>query len=1164
MSCNICDNEGIHQCVKCGTQYCSSVCQQIDWTHNDHKTMCALIEGQKRGREDPYKELFDIINTKGCKELEEYHDRNMGTRYGQLFDEDIIHLKSPLIYVIWFSRTSSPCMIKFMIKKIKGNPFYRALDGDVVDENGDNALMLYIHDHENLDYDIVYGLAEIVNDLSILNQKRKSALDIAINKEEYDVVQFLVSQGAKTRNIEIYEENPGTQAAIGRGLLLLDTSEYIVDEYFMKIYDIGDDLDFNDHKGVNFIFYLAKGFKDVYEQDKNGAVNVLIDYFEYLQIEQLNRIDDEGNPYYMQIVYQLYNKPAWVVTPIFSNLIKGGADPSIKNGDDVDLMQILRNLDKEDGYEVSEMLNFLQRIAPGRLYEIINAGDYGAFVTFNNYFNSSYLKITKKNEPSPFVLAVKHNRKRMIVIMANRFINVSNHTSTIDADGNTALMSYIKHTDVADINIRIIEALKKIVNSNDNLYNKNSDGEEAMDIAIGNNQSKTVQFLAFDGYDIYTYYNADIVSKRDIGRGLLFRRSGDLILSGFESFMKRYKLVNLDFVNYKNISALDKLMVSFLYTPKEEMYNAISQLKSVIKYISEEHLNRIVDNKLTYMLIIKKMSVSNLTTGGILKNLLDSGLNPELKNKNGNDFFEYVNNSYTYDDKKKIMKVLMRHPNVQRFQAKRLYVIMSEGTAKDFQEFVSENKDFDYNIVFPNGLDELDNVTPLMVAILLKRHSFYRWLIPKLSQEEYTDFDSLFNKRNVNGDTALHLAVKNENQYAVRILLEYAADIDIRNNEGQTADMLGELNPLLFWGELKFRGYIYSSLEKGKTDLVLNMSNYNDYKFYFTNGLTPLMMLVKYNASISDIKHVAHSLDVYQINMLSKNKRNESAFQFALTKVLFKKYYVLNNYEKEVFIELLERGSYTHYKFGSLNLTLEEFVRSQIHQKKAADELLAFIHLHTTRVTMGPDEYKLNIMLKHGDIRTVLTLTRYNNRLSRYERQDPEKFWKGIFHEYYPQYVDIIDEVRNWKSLTLWITWAEKRIIKSIVNMHKDDFEYDYTEWLVTTKEDGKQYSIVHFAKNMGFPKGRILHLGKLREGTIIQKAIHDRIIGDWANLVKRDFESTIVVESVAGNAYPRVAAINLYNIVEMITNGQLSWMKTTYPKKNIKEDQMIYIGEEI
>ena len=173
-------------------------------------------------------------------------------------------------------------------------------------------------------------------------------------------------------------------------------------------------------------------------------------------------------------------------------------------------------------------------------------------------------------------------------------------------------------------------------------------------------------------------------------------------------------------------------------------------------------------------------------------------------------------------------------------------------------------------------------------------------------------------------------------------------------------------------------------------------------------------------------------------------------------------------------------------------------------------------------------------------------------------------FSKQRFEEIFPQYTNIgftVGDSGSWKSLTLWITWAEKIVMRNIVLKNSKDLSFNLDTSKVKTLKDQKEYSIREFAHAFGFPDGRILHIqrvGRHTMSTYKEQITHNYI--------------TKELNTIHGSYY-RMNTFNTDNyygeaddILRKITNtvsedaSSLEWENASFPARNNK----IYLSENI
>lgn len=110
------------------------------------------------------------------------------------------------------------------------------------------------------------------------------------------------------------------------------------------------------------------------------------------------------------------------------------------------------------------------------------------------------------------------------------------------------------------------------------------------------------------------------------------------------------------------------------------------------------------------------------------------------------------------------------------------YNALLDATEKDLTEIallLIQNPDVDVNVT-----DKGQLWTPLMHAITNNNEVLTKKLLEKNCEVNNQDLD---------GNTALHLAVMNENDYLIKLLMKFNPNVVIVNNERLTAKSLAKL-----------------------------------------------------------------------------------------------------------------------------------------------------------------------------------------------------------------------------------------------------------------------------------------------------------------------------------------------------------------------------------
>lgn len=218
----------------------------------------------------------------------------------------------------------------------------------------------------------------------------------------------------------------------------------------------------------------------------------------------------------------------------------------------------------------------------------------------------------------------------------------------------------------------------------------------------------------------------------------------------------------------------------------------------------------------------------------------------------------------------------------------------------------------------------------------------------------------------------------------------------------------------------------------------------------------------------------------------------------------------------------------------------------------------------------------LPTVVKHGDVRGLLSLLFKSSRLRNEESDNPELFWYKHFKMFYPQYISEFSQhkVRSWKSLMLWIAWAEKKIVQYITNRLPNDLLFDITTWEIIVLETKKHYTLRDFAYMFGFKNGRLLSLGNATDNSSLStRALHDYFLGHLIYF-DEDFMSSdddIVISTsqrLLNNVRERSDINILMSLLERFTLPDhkkkkwrhSDWNETRYPQK----DGMVFLGNKI
>jgi hypothetical protein len=114
--------------------------------------------------------------------------------------------------------------------------------------------------------------------------------------------------------------------------------------------------------------------------------------------------------------------------------------------------------------------------------------------------------------------------------------------------------------------------------------------------------------------------------------------------------------------------------------------------------------------------------------------------------------------------------------------------------------------------------------------------------------------------------------------------------------------------------------------------------------------------------------------------------------------------------------------------------------------------------------------------LKNSPVRTALDLMLSIPFLARYERENRNLVWRFVCERNFPDYVELVADNAPWKSVTLWLAWAQEKMMRLIIiNYNRQD-----NNALTYVDEEtfslfGKHMHVRTFAFLHGFPRGRLL-----------------------------------------------------------------------------------------